>query len=192
VSQIIPAQGPTTGNTHVTIVGTKFVDTGEITVLFANTTDSIVSGSFSSPSVITCISPPFEVALTTVRVALNGQQYTTSPVTYLFYDSAIVVQSLSPASGPITGGTQETITGSGFVDTGNIYARFSNGTDSLVVAATFVDSNHVACITPDFSQNVSTVVTTVEVALNGQQFTDNGQQFYYYGMLVRYLSYSWN
>jgi hypothetical protein len=52
-----PRQGPVTGNTTVTVVGTNFTDTGNITCKFGR---QVVPARYKSSSEILCESPPVD------------------------------------------------------------------------------------------------------------------------------------
>jgi len=71
----------------MTIFGLNFYPTDSITVLFTNNDQSIVvDGVYTTATSIKCISPVFASAgMVSVFVALNGQQYTTTNVSFLYY-----------------------------------------------------------------------------------------------------------
>lgn len=89
------------------------------------------------------------------------------------------MSSLYPSSGPVTGETLVTISGGVFSDTNEIIVMFGNGSNVVRVNGTYVNDTHVACMSPAFD---TTGNVTVEVGLNGQQFTTNEIRFLYYGM----------
>jgi len=88
------------------------------------------------------------------------------------------VTALQPFSGPVTGSTNITITGVGFVDTSEIVVQFGS---ELLVHGTFVDESHIVCVSPPINESGS---VTVNVALNGQQFTADDVSFLYYGIII--------
>jgi len=86
----VPFNGPVTGDTNITITGATFVATQEITVMFSiDTSQFIVPGVFIDSSHISCVSPNisalFTAANANITVALNGQQYSKSMLSYYFY-----------------------------------------------------------------------------------------------------------
>ena len=97
----------------------------------------------------------------------------------------ISVNSISPFTGPIDGNTLVTITGSNFVQTDQIMLRFSNGSLMNIVSASFVDTQHITCITPEFAMPV---VANVSVALNGQQYSEDTVPFSFYVTPVTVIS----
>jgi hypothetical protein len=113
ISGISPNSGPTAGGTTVTISGTGFA-TGA-TVKFGNTfaTNVNVVGS----TTITAVTPARSAGSVNVVVTNpNGQNVSSANgYTYVSSTPAPGVSTVSPTSGPTTGGTQITITGTGFV-----------------------------------------------------------------------------
>lgn len=94
------------------------------------------------------------------------------------------VSALSPAQGPITGGTFLTVVGTTLAPTTEILISFTNGTFTEFANGTFASASHIECVTPSFAGHLPSAVVTVEVALNGQQFTTGGVTFFYYGTIA--------
>ena len=187
-TMILPSHGPVTGNTVVTVSGLNFVATNETTVRFVNQANSLVStvsASFVDSQHVTCITPEFSMpVIADVSVALNGQQYTDDTVPFSFYVTPVTVISTSPMSGPVSGNTMLDIYGANFTDTSEIIVRFQSTEDTNIKSyanGSFVSNSQIRCATP--SLDMTSSMATVEVALNGQQFTNNGVQFFYYGMI---------
>jgi hypothetical protein len=107
ISSISPASGAAAGGTSVTIAGSNFAS--PVSVTFGGI--SAASVTFNSSSSITAVAPggspgPVEVKVTNA----DG----TSATTTFTYIAAPSITSISPASGPSTGGTGFIITGTGF------------------------------------------------------------------------------
>ncbi len=111
-SSLTPNHGPAIGGTEVTVTGTGFVQgatsvtiggiivpAGQVTVGNGGTT-----ATFTTPA-----HPVGQVQVTVT----TGAGTTTPPLTYTY--DAPTAQAISPNTGPTTGGTPVTITGSGFV-----------------------------------------------------------------------------
>ncbi len=94
-------------------------------------------------------------------------------------DSPAVV-SISPSSGSSFGGTNVTINGLYFIESGNLYyyslnqylfvissCRFGK----KVVPAVYASSEQMSCLSPNRADLPD--VVTVEITLNGQQYTSN-------------------
>ncbi len=111
VSGLSPTVGPRVGGTLVTITGTAF--TGALAVDFG----TIPATSFTvvSDTTITAVSPAGSgtVDVTVTGAAPQGRSPTSSADLFS-YVNVPTVSGLSPTSGPGSGGTFVTITGSGF------------------------------------------------------------------------------
>eukprot|EP01043_Picozoa_sp_COSAG02_P006650 COSAG02_NODE_191_length_30004_cov_86.740980_11_plen_2787_part_00 len=128
-----------------------------------------------------------------VRVTLNGQQYTDNVAQFDYY-SEYSLLTTSPHTGPVSGDTLITIRGSvedhsalgvggivpGFVRTDDVVCSFRAGLISTLVQADFGDgeSDSITCTSPRW---VAATQVSVDVALNGQQYTANDvATFQYY------------
>lgn len=107
------------------------------------------------------------------RVGIVTQEWSL-PVHFEFYRQPIIAYVV-PRFGPLTGNTTVTLFGSYFYDTGTILCSFGS---LRGIRGTFDNlTNTITCITP----NQTTVGTvSVEVALNGQQYTHDSVKFTYY------------
>lgn len=115
VTGITPLSGPASGGTQVTITGTGFATTpGATTVSFGGVA---ATGVFCS-SVTTCVATsPAGAGVQDVTVTVAGQASAATAVDKFTYVAAPVgptVSGVAPMSGPAAGGTQVTITGTGF------------------------------------------------------------------------------
>lgn len=111
-----PRSGPTTGGTTVTVTGTGFVP-GATTVTIGGTTIPATAVTVTSPTTLTFSTPahpagPVQVVTRTAGGASAGQTYTYVP------PPAPTGTGLNPSSGPTSGGTTVTVTGSGFTPGG--------------------------------------------------------------------------
>ncbi|GAA1013812.1 IPT/TIG domain-containing protein [Streptomyces thermogriseus] len=120
VTSVSPTSGPVTGGTVVTVTGTNF--TGATAVRFGAV--NATSFTVNSSTQITAVAPPGvapgSVPVTVVTPA--GTSNATVTFTYTPVVSPPTVTSVSPASGPVTGGTVVTVTGTDF--TGATAVRF--------------------------------------------------------------------
>src|SRR5437016_1687044 len=109
VTNVNPNTGPTSGGTSVTITGTNF--TGATAVKFgsANATSFTVNSSTS----ITATSPAGSGTVD-ITVTTGGGTSATSAADQFTYIGAPTVTNVSPNTGPTTGGTSVTITGTNF------------------------------------------------------------------------------
>ena len=190
-----PSSGPVSGNTQLTIYGDNFIETNLITCFF-DFPNANVSGFVSPDGNVICRSPnsvrgpATGVGGAIVKVALNGQQFTATHLPFRFYEDVSVTQVL-PDSGSFKGGTELVVSGEKYVETGEIACRFGVGAyDSTGLIGDYDTSGTVVvdrssgaavpairCDTPTNFPQADTV--TLEVALNGQQFTTNGLLFHF-------------
>ena len=117
------------------------------------------------------------------EVALNGQQFTSDGVAWAWLPTAHV-SFVYPASGVVGGGTVVTVTGAGFgygcaprCDFESVAPREWNSrherSGRAVVNATYdAETDKLLCVAPWSSHLLA---TSVEVTLNGRQYTDNGR-----------------
>ncbi len=131
VTSISPSSGYTSGGTSVTISGSNFV--GASQVHFG--TLSASSFSVNSPSEITVIAPPQSAGVVDVTVTTSAGTSAVSSHDQFTYavapplpppspspsQSIPIVTSISPSSGPVSGGTSVTISGSNFVGASQVH-----------------------------------------------------------------------
>ena len=111
VTKIAPASGPTTGGTSVIITGTNFQPGAQVTFGGVNAASVTVTDSTSLVAVTPPTSSPGDVAV--VVKNSDGQSVSFSSFSYTLPPPAI--NSVSPATGPTSGGTLFTVSGNGFV-----------------------------------------------------------------------------
>jgi hypothetical protein len=166
VTGITPVAGPTTGGTTVTITGTNLL--GATAVLFSGgVAGTIVTDSATQVVVIT---PALSAGASDVTVKTPGGISAESAAD-VFTDVPVpAVTGLSPASGPVTGGTQVTITGTGLA---NATAVNFGGAAGTIVSNS--DTKIVATSPAGVAGTVDVTVTTA----GGTSATVVGDQFTY-------------
>ena len=110
VSAISPASGPAAGGTTVTVSGKAL--TGATTVFFGANKGSTISVN-AAGTVLTVKSPP-GTSGSAVNVRVKTAEGTSPVVSADLFTYGPTLTSLSPATGSTAGGTQVTITGTGF------------------------------------------------------------------------------
>ena len=113
VASISPYHGPSTGGTIVTITGTGFTTATRVSfdeVDFPVNADA--SFTIVSDTQITAVSPPAVAGVASVLVTNSIGSSPPSKGGKFLYEAT--VDAISPASGPTSGGTVVTVTGSGF------------------------------------------------------------------------------
>lgn len=112
VTAVSPSSGTTGGGTPVTIIGTGFVSGA--TVKFGGT--AATSVSVTNATTVTAVTPARSAGVVAVAVTNPDTQTGTLASAYTYVATAKpAVTAVSPATGPITGGTSITITGTNFL-----------------------------------------------------------------------------
>ena len=152
VISMSPTAGPVAGGTSVTITGAGF--SGVTAVHFG----SVAATSFSVVSATAISATAPSQAAGTVDVTVTDPSGTSGnvPGDRYTYDPVPAVTSLSPASGPVTGGTTVVATGTGM---GSVTAVSVGGVAASIVSAT---STSVTFVAPASSSTgpVDVVVTS--------------------------------
>ena len=153
VTAVNPASGPTTGGTNVTITGTNFV--AGATVTFGGTAATGVT--FGSATFLTCTTPAHTAGAVDVVVTNPDAQTGTlaAGFTYTSTNPAPTVTAVNPASGPTTGGTSVTITGTNFVAGATV--TFGG---TAATSVTFGSATSLTCTTPAHTAGAVNVVVT--------------------------------
>ena len=141
-----PTSGPTAGGNTVIITGTGF--TGATDVTFGGVPATTVT--VDSDTQITVVAPPHVPA--DVDVIVEHPIGDSAPVTYA-YLAAPAITALAPTSGPITGGTVVTITGTGFTGATGVTFDGVAGSQLLVVNPTTI-----SVVTPPHALGTAEVV----------------------------------
>ena len=150
ISGLTPINGPTTGGTAISIIGTLFVAGATVTVGGAAATSVVVVSSTQ----ITAVTPAGSVGASNVVVTTSGGSVTkTGGFTYTSVVPTIT--TVNPNTGLTTGGTAITITGTFFV-AGTTVTVGGNAATSVVV----VSSTQITAVTPAGSVGASNVVVT--------------------------------
>jgi IPT/TIG domain-containing protein/BACON domain-containing protein len=168
VASISPTSGPAAGGTFVTITGTGFTTDSQVRF------GSVAASNFTvvSATQITAFSPAGSGKVD-VTVTTPGGTSATSTADQFTYVPVPVVTSVSPNSGPATGGTTVTIKGSGFKDASEV--RFGS-----VAAGSFTvnsDGTQITVTSP--ASSTGPVHVTVTTLIGGISTTTNADLFQY-------------
>ena len=149
VTGISPNSGPVAGGTAVTITGTGFASGAAVTI--GGNAASVVT--VVSSTSITATTPAGTAGTQSVVVTTPGGPGTlTNGFTYV---AAPTVASISPNSGPLTGGTSVTITGTAFVSGATVKVGGTSAT-----SVTFVSATSIKAVTPTGTAGAQSVVVT--------------------------------
>jgi hypothetical protein len=150
VAAVSPNNGPAAGGTAVTITGTNYAAGATVTFGSAAATNVVVVSSTS----ITATTPAGSAGAVTVAVTVSGQSG--SLANGFTYVVAPTVSSVSPNSGPTTGGTAVTITGTNFASGATVTFGSAAATNVVVVSSTSITAT-----TPAGSAGAVAVTVTV-------------------------------
>jgi hypothetical protein len=165
VTGISPARGPLSGGDSVTITGGGFNAATDVRFGSLAATDVVVV----SATRITATCPAEGAGTVDVTVTGPGGTSIASPADQFTFMVPPAVSSISPSSGPMSGGTTVTITGAGF--TAATVVRFG-----ATWAATFVVDSSTQITATSPSRSAGTVDLTV-VGPGGVSMTSSADQF---------------
>jgi hypothetical protein len=153
VSSISPAVGPASGGAQVTINGSNFQNGATVSFGGVNAT----SVSFVNPTELEVVAPAGAEGNATVEVA-NPDGGTAELPNAFAYNQGPSVTGISPASGPATGGTTVTITGSGFENGAMVSFGVTPATSVTVVSPTEIQ----AVVPPEAAGAAAVTVTNTD------------------------------
>ncbi len=157
VSSVTPNKGPVAGGTSVVIAGTNLADATSVTV--GGTAATVTADTATS---ITATTPAGTAGAADVVVTTAGGSVTdTGGFTYV---AAPTISSVTPAQGPLTGGTSITIAGTNLANATSVTV---GGTAATVTADT---ATSITATTPAGSAGAANVVVTTA----GGPVTDTG------------------
>ena len=131
ISSIVPTSGPSGGGNSVLITGTDLSPPESTTAASFGATGATVSHVTNTSLVATAPSGAGTVAVT-VTVTLPGSDSATSTGVHNYvYVPAPTVTSVSPTSGPVSGGTDVTVTGTDFLPGARVFFGPSDGSSNL-------------------------------------------------------------
>ena len=170
-SSMNPTSGSETGGTVITLSGSNFANSNNVTIYFGNVE---ASGRWVSDEELTCETPSMKPGNYKVRVTLNGVDTLRTSWQFTFHKEIDVLYA-SPSSGSIHGGTEISIIGKSFVPSDTLTCQFGNLGYSK---AAFVTSTEVLCSSPDVSKKVLDLTEVdLRISLNGVDFSSASADF---------------
>ena len=171
VTSISPTSGPTGGNTTVTITGTGFAvadATGAVKFGAATATYTI-----NSNTQITATSPANAAGTYDITVTTAGGSSATSAADQFTYVAAPTITGISPAAGPLGGGTSVVITGTGFAVANTTGAvKFGGATATYTINS----NTQITATSPANSAGTYDITVTT---VGGTSATTTADQFTY-------------
>jgi hypothetical protein len=171
---LVPSDGLTHGGTRVEIVGANFNPASLVCRfgdIFVRPHSDTINSTYAQ-----CESPPALPGVSQVFIEVSNNLVDFTSVGLVFqYRQPLTLDSLSPRSGPLEGGTIVHLQGLGF--SGHVSCKFGSvGT----VAALIETESSARCVSPParFSGRVS-----LEISFNDVDFTPSGMYFEYMSLL---------
>ncbi|MGW4074468.1 IPT/TIG domain-containing protein [Streptomyces asiaticus] len=158
ISSVSPAAGSPGGGTPVTLTGSNF--TQATAVRFGP--NFALSYTVVSATQITAVAPP---GSGTVQITVTTPAGTSNGVAF-GYAAAPTLTAVSPASGPATGGTTVTLTGTNLLGATAVRFGAVNATSFMVVSAT-----QITAVVPAGSGTVQVTVVTPGGTSNGVPYS---------------------
>eukprot|EP00762_Andalucia_godoyi_P003604 ANDGO_00631.mRNA.1 hypothetical protein GUITHDRAFT_146773 len=171
ILSVYPSVGSRGGGCVVTVFGSHFKKSSRLFCSFGLFSSF---GIWNSESEVLCIAPAQSPTTVPVSVASNLQFFPASTVSFSFIDSWNVT-ALSPAFGPVSGGTLVNVSGTGF----SSGTAWSCSFGSVVVNASRISDSLLRCITPRQNSTTERLLTYVEVSPNGVEYSTDRKVFVY-------------
>ena len=172
INHITPKVGPLGGGTIVFINGRNFVNTTKLACKFG---DIVVPANFVTRVLVKCPAPKANITgPVSLKVSTNGIDFIYSAVQY-FYVKHVGATSLYPSSGPQSGGTRITFSGSNFRQTDSLSCKFD--ISEKVVPATWISDQSLFCISP---QSLSATGTRIRLTGNAVDYTNETLSYQYF------------
>ncbi len=176
VAALSPTSGPVAGGTSVTITGAGF--TGATGVAFGM--NAATSYTVNSDTQITAVAPAAygnQAGAVDVTVTTGAGTSATSSADQFSYLAvpAPLVAGLSPASGPVAGGTSVTIAGAGFTGATGVAFGMNAATSYTVDSDT-----QITAVAPAAYESLAQTVDVVVSTPGGASATSSDDQFGYY------------
>lgn len=132
ITAVSPASGPLAGGSSVTITGTNFSNVISVTIGASEVSNRTVV----SPTQITGSTPPATTSGAQDVVVTSNSHGSGTCSGCFTYNPRVTVGDVSPASGPLVGGTSVTISGTSFIDVTSVTIGGAELGSRAVVSAT--------------------------------------------------------
>jgi IPT/TIG domain len=185
ITKIVPPYGPKDGDTPVKVYGKHFKDFGDENTLCGFGTRTTKATVFND-TYIECKSPPSDVVAKPIpfTISLNKQQNSRDTLFFWYYNFP-EIERLVPDRGPEDGGTNIILYGREFFPFKDYLDTINNAPDVWCAFpdlkkrthAIALNSTFASCVSPPADQHTH---TRVEITLNGVEYTDDQNIFYYY------------
>ncbi len=201
VSSIYPSNFPKSGGSDLSVIGDGFTQQQKSYYCKIEELDSpplFVPAKFHSESMLNCTTPPSQhqvkigpISANLTIVAREGGQYyrTGDPITDFVsfqYQDDIVLSTVRPDTGSVSGGSLIEVRGHNFVNSTSICCSFSMEGRRILRAATYLSSKLVSCPAPRLPDSVLRAVTVsfLQFSNNGLDFSKDGLRFHHRQQIV--------
>ncbi|OAI42772.1 hypothetical protein AYO38_02925 [bacterium SCGC AG-212-C10] len=175
VTSVTPNNGPTSGGTVVTIIGSGF--TGVTAVMFSDA--PAANYTLISDAQIVATTPAHFAAVTDVRVTTGAGTSANTFVDNFTFGTFPVVTAVTPNSGPTIGGNIVTVAGSGFT---GVNAISFGGTPAITY--TLINDGSIVVTVPAHASGTVDVLVSTPAGTSANTAADN----YTYGTLPTVVS----
>ena len=170
VSASSPTSGPVGGDTSIFVYGARFQGGLAYICRFGSAN---VNATYLSDSQLACISPANAAGAQSLEVSIDAFNFTSDALPFAYYSEPEVTE-LAPTGGPtMPGGTMVVVRGPTFTSGSDYRCKFG----AMIVRGHLEDDGNMTCTSPE--QSVAGDVS-VEVTLNGQQYSRSAVRFAYY------------
>jgi hypothetical protein len=178
---IAPESGSWQGGTLVNIKGLRFTSSYSLSCVFGTTENALLSevvvpAQWLDSEHIACITPASGAGGGRVSVTVrDGRLACDATGAFFAYHGLAVVTSVTVQSGlptgPVTGGTEVSVTGQNFRFTSEMQCRFGVETTPAI----FVSASEVRCISPAQAQLNPGSSVPVDLSINGDDWLISGR-----------------
>lgn len=182
IYSIDPKIGGTDGGTTVIINGSNFEDTGIVNCRFGSV---MGKGEYINENTLHCISPKVEKpGYVNLSIAIRKGEYSSGMNTKFLYYENPELDSIEMDCGPERGGTEVTLTGKNFTNTGYDKVKCIFGENNFM-DATVISDSELKCNSPSVLNfegiNVNNITEyPIVITLNGKDRYGPAQTFRYY------------
>ena len=176
ITAVMPAHGVTQGGNLITLFGNDMGGPGTPVTIKVGGFDCIDSKWVSVTSA-TCSTPPGAGGDKDVTLILDRKYRAAAPAGYHFSYSAPYVQSVTPDTGGLDGGTRIVVQGHNFGLTDSHPVAFVGPT--RCTATEWTDDAAVTCVTPAWGDGPT--INPVTVRVNGQTSAENVASAFQFG-----------
>ncbi|MBW3671358.1 MAG: IPT/TIG domain-containing protein, partial [Acidobacteria bacterium] len=170
IVDISPKAGPTSGGTALTVTGSGFTEGMTLKIASLDVVDLQVVSS----ELLTAKTAPYpSYSAVGDVVASNGTITSILEDAFLYHPDTVRIDSITPAFGPLDGGTEVTIRGSGFTESSRVVFRKSVSSQAIEpLLTTFVDATELRVVTPPGAPGLAHVGISSFLALYAFRYED--------------------